>query len=139
MDMDQILLMWWSHRRLFKESQDKNQSSLSQILCNLHFRTPCIYGYGCNCLPCLFAFNDLILAASMQPIFCFVYPVIAICFISFLNPQSWIHFTFHFIMYYDSIPLVIVNKSWTRTWKQLLMDRSILKFKNLEKNSTLSP
>ena len=44
MDLDQILLMWWSHRRLFKESQDKNQSSLSQILCNLHFRTPCRQG-----------------------------------------------------------------------------------------------
>ena len=38
---DEILWLLWSIRRLFEESHDKNWSSLSQILYDLPFRTPC--------------------------------------------------------------------------------------------------
>ena len=34
-----VMITW----KAFKESQEKHQSSLSQILCNLHFWIPCTY------------------------------------------------------------------------------------------------
>ena len=42
MVMDQSNLMdVMITQKAFEESQEKNQSSLKQILCNLHFQTPC--------------------------------------------------------------------------------------------------